>query len=652
MKALLEWLDHRTGYKLLVHEALNEPIPGGARFRYAPGSMLTFVFMIQVVTGFFLWSAYSPSTLTAWESVYYIQYVMEYGSVVRGIHAFAAQMMVVLMVVHFLQVIWDKAYIAPREVNFWLGLVLMQIVLGLALTGYLLPWDQKGYYATRVATNIAGSAPFVGQEIQEMVQGGTSYGHHTLTRFFALHAGVLPSLLVVFLALHVYVFRRHGITTPDPKAPPATFWPGQVLKDAIACLIVLGVILYLVRTKGAELSAPADPGEEYPARPEWYFLFLFRFLKFELIAEWGKQLGAGEALGAIYIPGAAMGIIALMPFIGKTKIGHRFNLLYTLLLILFAGGLTGMAMREDKDDQEFQAKLKFAERDAHRVVELAQREQIPPLGARELLVNDAYTQGPRLFARHCSGCHHYHSHDATGIVKMMEDKTAPEPKKAKKLPEPATAADLGNFGSREWIQAVLVDYHNVFQPIAKSVQAPTEKMDEKQRAALDKLNEQKESFLKGDMANWSESNKAKLQDAANAESLKALVEFLVAQSGSEHAGTVDEKLVQQGREIFKSGALVNGSIDACADCHGMKPVGAEEELSSDNDETPTLTGYAGKKWLTEFLKNPGDDDFYGKKNLMPAFEAMLTEKEMELLVDWMTGDYYRGPNHEQHAHGK
>ena len=124
MKALLDWLDHRTGYKLLVHEALNEPIPGGARYRYVPGSMLTFVFMVQVITGFFLWSAYSPSTLTAWESVYYIQYEMDYGSLVRGIHAFAAQAMVVLMVVHFLQVIWDKAYIAPREVNFWLGLVL------------------------------------------------------------------------------------------------------------------------------------------------------------------------------------------------------------------------------------------------------------------------------------------------------------------------------------------------------------------------------------------------------------------------------------------------------------------------------------------------------------------------------------------------
>ncbi len=631
MKSLLDWLDHRTGYRLLVHEALNEPIPGGARFRYAPGSMLTFVFAVQVITGFFLWTAYSPSTLTAWESVYYIQHVMDYGWLVRGIHAFAAQLMVVLMVVHFLQIIWDKAYIAPREVNFWLGLVLMQIVLGLALTGYLLPWDQKGYYATRVATNIAGSAPVIGKDIQELVQGGTSYGHHTLTRFFALHAGVLPSLLVVFLALHVYVFRRHGITTPDPKAPPTTFWPGQVLKDAIACLIVLGVILYLVRTRGAELSAPADPAEEYPARPEWYFLFLFRMLKIPEIAQYG------EAFGAIYLPGAVMAVIALMPFTGRWKVGHWFNLLFTLLLIVFAGALTRMAMIEDMDDKEFQAKFHFAERDAHRVVALADREGIPPLGARELLVNDAYTQGPRLFARHCSGCHRYNGHDAMGLVKMMPDKVTLEP---------ATAADLGNFGSREWIQSVLVDYHQVFAPIAGSMQEPTDKMTDEQKKELELLNGKKQRFLKDQMADWSKENGPKLQDAANAESMKALIEFVVAQSGRTHftegsaASPANEELVKQGRAIFETGKLANGSFDSnCTDCHTLKPRGENEALGSSGG--PTLTGYAGKEWLTAFLKAPGHADFYGDNNIMPAFETSLTEKEMSLLVDWMVGDYYR-----------
>ena len=129
-----------------------EHIPGGARWRYVWGSTLSFCFFVQVVTGFILWAAYSPSAQTAWESVYYIQNQMTLGWLLRGVHHFTAQMMVVLMVVHFVQVVIDGAYRAPREINFWLGLILMQIVLGLALTGYLLPWDQKGYWATSVAT--------------------------------------------------------------------------------------------------------------------------------------------------------------------------------------------------------------------------------------------------------------------------------------------------------------------------------------------------------------------------------------------------------------------------------------------------------------------------------------------------------------------
>ncbi|MCA9071740.1 MAG: cytochrome b N-terminal domain-containing protein, partial [Planctomycetaceae bacterium] len=236
MKKFLDWLDHRTGMRDLMHEALYERIPGGARWRYVWGSTLVFTFVLQMITGFFLWTAYSPSAQTAWESVYYINEVMTLGRIVRGMHHFAAQAMVVLMALHLMQVIIDGAYKAPREINFWLGIILMQIVLGLSLTGYLLPWDQKGYYATKVSTNIASATPVVGEQVQQLVQGGTEYGHHTLTRFFALHTGLLPFLLLSFLGLHIYVFRRHGITVPDEeRAPATTFWPDQVLKDAVAC---------------------------------------------------------------------------------------------------------------------------------------------------------------------------------------------------------------------------------------------------------------------------------------------------------------------------------------------------------------------------------------------------------------------------------
>src|SRR3989441_6848701 len=232
-KALLDWLDDRTGYRAMVHSMLFENIPGGSRWRYVWGSTLVFAFTVQAITGFFLWACYSPSSQTAWESVYYIQYQMAGGAVLRGIHHFMAQAMIVLLALHMLQIIVDGAYRAPREVNFWIGLILLNLVLGLSLTGYLLPWDQKGYWATKVATSLMAVVPGVGVQLQRLAQGGPEYGHHTLTRFFAVHAGLLPFLMMAFTAAHVYVFRRHGLRYKEPRLwADSYFWPDQVLRDA------------------------------------------------------------------------------------------------------------------------------------------------------------------------------------------------------------------------------------------------------------------------------------------------------------------------------------------------------------------------------------------------------------------------------------
>ena len=471
IKSLMNWFDDRTGIKGLLHEALYERIPGGARWRYVWGSTLIFTFSLQMITGILLWTAYSPSGQTAWESVYYIQEVMTMGSVVRGIHHYCAQIMVVLLGIHLIQVIIDGAYRAPREVNFWLGLILMQIVLALSLTGYLLPWDQKGYYATKVSTKIMGATPMVGPELQNLVQGGPEYGHHTLTRFFAMHAGVLPGLLIAFLALHLYVFRRHGITVKDPdRAPETTFWPDQVLKDGVACLGVLAVIMGLAIFKGAELSAPANPAEAYAAaRPEWYFLSLFRFLKFEAVEHFGL------AFGAIYVPGALMGIITLMPIIAMAKGGHKFNVVFLWTLAFCVVGLTTLAMIEDRNDPEHQAAIAEADRDAHRVLELAKRpEKIPVEGATRLLQEDPFTQGPRLFAKHCASCHRYDGHDGRG--RMV---TEVDPDSGKSIASRPTAVDLANFGSRKWMRSVIVDYPKHFTALKNSKWYQDESVDEK-----------------------------------------------------------------------------------------------------------------------------------------------------------------------------
>lgn len=609
MNALLNWLDDRTGYKALMHEALYERVPGGARWRYVWGSTLVFAFSVQMITGLFLWMAYSPSAQTAWESVYYIQHEMSFGWLLRGIHHFTAQAMIVLLALHLMQVVIDGAYKAPREVNFWLGLILLKIVLGLSLTGYLLPWDQKGYWATKVATNIAGITPVVGSEVQQLAVGGPEYGHHTLTRFFALHAGLLPALLIGFLALHIFVFRRHGITAPNPiHKPDTTFFPDQVLKDAVACLAVLAIVLFFIvwhgagPEGGAELGAPADASETYSAaRPEWYFLFLFQFLKY--------FPGETEIYGAMVIPGAIMGFMFLMPFVGKWNLGHRFNVLFIFAVLGGAGFLTYQAIEEDRANPDYKRAVADANVKAERVKELVQINGITSAGAVHLLRQDSKIQGPVLFAKHCGVCHRFDGHDGSGV--------APS--------EKATASDLGAFGTRDWAKAMITD------PAGEKNFGATA------RGSFDGK-EIGERFSHGKMAEWVDENvKSKMMTEAD---IKAVVEFL-AQQG-EHAKTdkIDAALAKKGQDFFVDGSDNVG--ESCSSCHVMRVKG--ELITEETPPSvfgPVLTGYGSRQWLVDFIKDPGHKNFYGKKNAMPAFKDTLSEKEIQMIAEWMLQQWPR-----------
>ena len=619
MNALLNWLDDRTGYKALMHETLYERVPGGARWRYVWGSTLVFAFATQLITGLFLWMAYSPSSLTAWESVYYIQYEMQFGWMLRGVHHFMAQTMVVLLALHLMQVIIDGAYKAPREVNFWLGLILLKITLGLSLTGYLLPWDQKGYWATQVATKIAGIIPIVGPSIQRLVVGGQTYGHHTLTRFFAMHAGVLPALLIAFLALHIYVFRRHGITAPEPiRKPDTTFWPDQVLKDAVACLGVLAVVVFLVVWHGigphggAELGAPADPSQPYSAaRPEWYFLFLFQFLKFfpgdpeSLFGKFMHSLpGEAELYGAVIFPGLIFGVLVLMPFIGRWKLGHRFNIAYIFTIMAGIAALTVSARMEDAGDEVYIRGVADAEAKAHRVVELVQGPTgIGVTGARALLQNDPKTAGPELFARNCAQCHTFDGHDGTH-----------------KPVETPTAADLAGFGSREWLRSFIAD------PAGPKHFGPTANGSFGGEPLGDR-------FINGAMAKWSKENVSKLKD----EELDAVVEFLIAQGARTDTAPLNSGLVDKGREFFELGS--DAIETTCLGCHEVKVEGTALG-SSALAPAPDLTGYASEAWLRDFLLDPGAERHYGTRNGMLSSRGRISDSDLDLLVRWLVHRWY------------
>jgi len=589
MKPMLDWLDGRTGYRKLTHEVLYENIPGGARWRYVWGSTLTFAFSVQIITGIFLWMAYSPSSQTAWESVFYIQFEMAGGWFLRGLHHYTAQLMTILLALHLLQVLIDGAYKAPREFNFWSGLIMLQLTLALSLTGYLLPWDQKGYWATKVATNIAAIVPFVGPDIQKLVVGGPDYGHHTLTRFFALHAGVLPGLIIGLIGAHIYFFRRHGIHAKQPfKKPDAKFWPDQVLADAVACAGVLFTVVALtIATRGAELSAPADASSPFAAaRPEWYFLFLFELLKY--------FPGESEIIGAIILPGAAVGLMFAMPVLGQWKLGHRFNLVFIFGGLAGAGLLTWMAIKQDKSDPNFQRALKDSHQQAARIIELAKAPTgIPVTGAAALLREDPLIQGPKLFAKNCASCHRYDGHDGEGNP----------------VKDPQSAADLKGFASRQWLSGLLdpakVDSLHYFGGT---------------------------KFKDGKMVKWVKKN---ADEPKEQEQLKKVIAALSAEAqlkSQRDADARDADLIKQGRELLR------GDV-ACTDCHAFgRP---------DPDATgPDLTGYGSRTWLVRFISNPAHADFYGKRNdRMPLFgeKQILDAKTIGLLSDWLRGDWYEAP---------
>lgn len=659
---------------------------------------------------------YSPGAQSAWESVYYLQEHVVGGGMLRGIHHYTAQSMVVLLAIHLVQVVIDGAYKAPREFNFWIGLVLMLIVLGLALTGYLLPWDQKGYWATKVATRIASSAP-EGPKVELLAVGGKDYGHYTLTRFFALHAGVLPGLLIALLVLHVALFRKHGIMarlSQKRPRPDGYFWPEQVLRDAVACLVIFGVVLALAYYVRPELGAPADGADNYAAaRPEWYFLFLFQFLKF-------FKGHAGEVIGAIVIPTLIFGFMFLMPLLGRSRVGHGLCVTVIAGLLLGAVGLTGMALYDDYQarwfpdrdyadvtsvldeididlrksrtnskfqrlDEEKKLQVYFSDTPqklpafrkrlasyrsyqasrefldavhlAHQNGERAQQlavQGIPPAGALSMLRNDAKTQGPRLFKQNCAACHDYSDASGHGIVTLRSlefgqgKKLRPIDPKQPDGPRaiPTGAPNLYGFGSREWIAGLL-------DP--KRIAAAH--FDEKTMQVRDAPCFGNTAHWKGEMVGVVKERLSDL-DKEGLTKRQKLIAALSAEAELKSQSTLDAELdkevmaklaadtppAERQKKIVASRTKALKSFE-CTECHKFHE-------TDDGGTAPDLTGYASRKWLIDLISNPTHARFYGENNdRMPAFAPdaknpdnnQLQLRELEILVDWLRGEWYEPP---------
>ncbi len=400
--SVFRWVDERLDLRGVKRALLDREVPDRLTWWHTLGSATLTVFVIQIVTGVVLGTYYAAAPDHAYDSIRYIDRQVASGWLLRGIHHWGASAMVVLILAHMIRVFSVGAYKYPREINWLLGVGLLGLVLGFSFTGYLLPWDQKAYWATAVGTNIAGTTPWIGGKLVTLLRGGADLGAATLTRFYAFHVLWLPLLLGALILLHLVLVIRQGIAprpialeqgaparTSDPtyagyykeayartKRGGVRFWPDIIGKDAIVSFGMVALIVLLALAFGAPLEPPADPTDTvYVPKPEWYFLPLYQLLK--LVP------GSLESVVAVGVPTVLVVVLLALPFLDRRStrnLLHRPVAAGGLLLLLGGSGLLlGLAVREAGP-------------------------AIPPEAGRPL--TDIERAGRALFqSQQCSGCH-------------------------------------------------------------------------------------------------------------------------------------------------------------------------------------------------------------------------------------------------------
>jgi len=339
---LYGWFQDRLNVAAIWQALFIRKIPFGVNLLYTLGFASLAVFVVQVLTGTILALYYSPSPDHAYDSIEYLITEVPFGQVIRAIHHWGASAMVVIVVLHMLVTFGMGAYKYPREVTWWVGILLFAITFAFGFTGYLLPWDEKAYWATTVGTNMAGTVPVVGGFVEGVLRGGSQLGALTLTRFYATHVLILPLALMALVAVHLFLVVWQGVSVPpglwdkaiarlrgsagspraletedeyhavydDFKARGRRFFPDLIVEDAVVSTIVILIVIAFAILFGTPLEGQADPTNTgYVPRPEWYFLFVFELLKY--------FPGALEWLGVVVLPGLFFVFLFLLPLLDR-----------------------------------------------------------------------------------------------------------------------------------------------------------------------------------------------------------------------------------------------------------------------------------------------------------------------------------------------
>lgn len=396
---IIDWIDLRTGIRSAMREALDEPIRGGARWAYVFGSGLVFLILLQAITGIALTLYYVPSSEHAHASIEYIQKAVPGGALIRGLHHHAASAMIVLIVAHLSQVVIFGAYKNRREFVWASGLLMFIVTLAFAFTGYLLPWDQAAWFGTKVGTSVAGEIPLIGEMQRRIMLGGTDLTTITLSRFFTVHAFLLPLAVAVLVVAHIYLFRRAGAAGPfhnrdDHRVDQ--FYPRQVFRDTIFIGALLAGLVLLALVRPAELGPRANPSSDYLARPPWYFLPLFQLLKY--------FPGILSLIPTVILPGALFTLLFGLPLIDRNPERNPARRPITIavlcLILLGSAGLIVLSNYEDRKDPQLSGKLTRQEDELNQFM----RAPFEPLaiGHNPASENAA---APESFIESCAVCH-------------------------------------------------------------------------------------------------------------------------------------------------------------------------------------------------------------------------------------------------------
>ena len=342
MQTVADWLDERIDLRSIRRFIAEKGVPiHTAEVWYYLGGMTMFLFGVQVFTGILLLLYYRPSSTEAYESVQFIVTQVKFGWLIRNIHSWSANLLIGLAFAHFFSVFFLKSYRKPRELTWLTGILLLFLMMGFGFSGYLLPWNELSFFATKVGTGIAGAVPVIGPFTLRLLRGGDDVTGATLSRFYGLHVAILPAITTALVLAHLLLVQRQGMSVPlsiekrekaGLKLPQMKFFPNYILRDVLAWYVVLAVVAALAAFYPWELGTKADPFAVVPPgiRPEWYFLAMFHTLKLVPSHVLGFE---GEHLGVV-----AFGLVALflvlVPFLDRRASRGERSPVFTVLAAL------------------------------------------------------------------------------------------------------------------------------------------------------------------------------------------------------------------------------------------------------------------------------------------------------------------------------